>query len=157
VTAALEPPAGATLEAGFHAIGQQVYKCTAATGDAGTTYSWVLDHPDAKLYDATCTQVATHSAGPTWTSTVDGSSVVGTKVASQPSSGTIAWLLLQATSNTGAGIFSNVTAIQRLDTTGGVAPTTGCDASHVDTLQGVDYTANYYFWTGGNWDAGTNG
>ena len=34
----------------------------------------------------------------------------------------IPWLLLRATSTTGTGVFTNVTYVQRLNTTGGVAP-----------------------------------
>jgi len=47
------------------------------------------------------------------------------------------------------GVFTDVTFVQRLNTTGGLAPTTGCDAAHVDTTMPVAYTADYYFFTGG--------
>ena len=36
--------------------------------------------------------------------------------------------------------------IQRLDTAGGVAPSTGCDAAHEGTEARVDYSANYDFY-----------
>jgi hypothetical protein len=41
---------------------------------------------------------------------------------------------------------SDVTFIQRLDTVGGLAPTSACDAQHVGEVAGVEYTATYYFY-----------
>ncbi len=41
---------------------------------------------------------------------------------------------------------AGVTYVQRLDTTGGLAPATGCDASHVGDTARIDYTATYYFY-----------
>jgi hypothetical protein len=41
---------------------------------------------------------------------------------------------------------ADVSYIQRLDTAGGLAPTTGCDASHVGAIARVDYTATYFFY-----------
>ena len=63
--------------------------------------------------------------------------------------GAIPWLLLRASSTTGTGVFTNVTYVQRLNTTGGVAPATGCGASTSGTDTSVAYTADYYFYTGG--------
>jgi hypothetical protein len=40
----------------------------------------------------------------------------------------------------------NVSYIQRLDTAGGLAPTTGCTADHVGEIAEVPYTATYYFY-----------
>ncbi len=150
-------PYGATLALSYHGVGSQIYTCTASGGaggstgaDAGaTTYSWVLKAPDAKLYDAGGAQVGTHGAGPEWTST-DGSVVNGSKVQqSNGATGAIPWLLLRATSTTGTGVFTNVTWVQRLHTSGGVAPATGCSSSTVNTDMSVSYSADYYFYTGG--------
>jgi hypothetical protein len=41
---------------------------------------------------------------------------------------------------------SDVTYVQRVNTVGGVAPATGCDAAHVDMKTAVPYTADYYFY-----------
>jgi hypothetical protein len=60
-----------------------------------------------------------------------------------PNPGSIALLRLDAADTSGAGIFSKVTFIQRLDTTGGVSPTGACKTG--DT-QEVAYTAKYYFY-----------
>jgi Protein of unknown function (DUF3455) len=48
---------------------------------------------------------------------------------------------------------SDVIAVQRVDTQGGVAPTSGCDAAHVGTEKSVAYTATYYFYRGRQRDA----
>jgi len=166
VPTALEAPAGATVVAHFQGIGVQVYTCAASgNADAGsdggaTTYSWVLKTPDARLYDAACEQKGIHTQGPTWTSTVDGSAVVGTKTAQadSPLADAIPWLLLRAASNSGTGVFSSVTYIQRLNTTKGRAPATGCDSTTTGAETRIDYAADYYFYQGGALaaDAGTD-
>jgi hypothetical protein len=154
----LDVPAGAVLKIQDHGVGVQIYTCTASAGadagvDAGaTTYAWLLKAPDAQLFDwLTYVQVGTHGAGPHWTSTVDGSVVNGTKVAQvdAPLATAIPWLLLRATSTSGTGVFSDVTYVQRVNTTGGKAPATGCDSTTVGTDVRVDYTADYYFYMGG--------
>ena len=158
----LNPPAGATLKVRVHATGDQIYTCTASsaagtsgtgtggTGGAATTYAYVLKQPDAKLWDwdNTTTQVGTHGLGPNWTST-DGSVVNGAKAYGENATGTIQWLLLRATSNTGTGVFGDVTYVIRANTTGGVAPSTGCDSNTAGTDTRIAYTADYYFYSGG--------
>jgi hypothetical protein len=164
IPAALAPPAGTTLAIHDHGIGTQVYTCTAsggadAGGDAGAvTYSWVLKGPNAILYDATFANVGTHGVGPEWTST-DGSVINGAKQAqaNAPVTTAIPWLLLKATPSGSAGVFSDVTYVQRLDTAGGVAPATGCGAGTVGTETSVAYSADYYFFTGSASDGGTHG
>jgi hypothetical protein len=160
VPAALAAPTGAIVTAHFQGIGAQVYTCTAsggtdATGDGGgggvTTYAWVLKAPDAQLYDAACVPSGVHSQGPTWTSSLDGSAVVGMKLvqADAPSADAIPWLLLGAASHSGTGVFSEVSYIQRLNTVKGQAPATGCDSSSLGTELRIDYAADYYFYQGG--------
>ena len=157
---ALAPPAGATVKLHAHAVGAQIYTCTAsgspsADGGAGvdagaTTYAWVLKAPDAKLYDSSGTQIGTHGAGPSWTWS-DGSVANGAKVAelNAPAADAISWLLLRVTSTSGAGLLSDATYVQRLNTTGGRAPATGCDATTAGTDTRSGYAADYYFYSGG--------
>jgi hypothetical protein len=145
VSAPLQPPAGSTLALRLHAEGAQVYVCKASM-PAGT-FAWTLKAPDAKLFDASGAQVGTHFGGPTWQSSVDGSAVIGAKVADAPVAGTIPWLLLKAQANAGNGVFSRITSVQRVDTVGGLTPSSGCDASADGTEQPVTYSANYYFYT----------
>jgi hypothetical protein len=128
----------------FHdAVGVQIYACQAAAGG----YAWTFTAPEASLLDCRGNVVVSHYAGPTWESVADHSKVVAAKVAGftdDPSA--IAELLLQASSHEGEGRMADVTYIQRLDTTGGLAPSAGCDAEHVGDVARVDYTATYYFY-----------
>jgi hypothetical protein len=61
----------------------------------------------------------------------------------------VPWLLLRKTTSS-AGNHGHklepTTYIQRVATTGGLAPTTGCDPATVGTQAEVPYTADYYFW-----------
>ena len=160
VPAAIAVPAGAAVKIHDHAVGFQIYTCTATGGvDAGTTgYAWVFKAPDAILYDATFAQGGSHGAGPSWTAS-DGSAVNGTKLqqADAPMADAIPWLLLKATPTTGAGELSDIAYVQRLDTTGGKAPPDGCDATTVASEVRVGYAADYYFFTVAVTDGGTGG
>ena len=137
----LQPPAPATQLLRANAQGVQIYACTAKPGGGP---EWALKGPDATLTDDSGKTVAKHFAGPTWQAN-DGSKVVGEAVANVPApgGGAVAWLLLKAKSHEGAGEFAAVTFIQRLDTKGGVAPATGCDAGHIGQEVRVPYSAVY--------------
>jgi hypothetical protein len=154
VQASLVPPEGATVKLHAHAVGAQIYTCSASTGaddDAGSpSYSWVLKAPDAILYDAAGTQVGTHGAGPSWTWR-DGSMANGMKVTgvNAPAADAIQWLLLRVTSTSGSGKLDDVTYVQRLNTVGGTAPMSGCDATTQGSDTNSSYSADYYFYIGG--------
>ncbi|MCW6006005.1 DUF3455 domain-containing protein [Micromonospora sp. CPCC 205371] len=140
VPANLVPPAGNVPFATFGATGVQVYTCTAG--------AWTFTEPAAilagKAKGHPGPQAATHFRGPSWQSTRDGSLVEARAVATSPVSGAIPQLLLQATRTRGDGVFGEVTYIQRLATSGGVAPTGAC----VDgQTSGVPYRAVYRFFT----------
>jgi hypothetical protein len=142
----LTPPASAVLLFELGARGDQIYTC-AAKPDDPTAFAWTLKAPDARLFNARGKVVGTHFAGPTWQGH-DGSSVVAAVAAraDAPSKKDIPWLLLEARSHDGAGAFSTITHIQRLDTNGGVAPSKGCDAAHAGDEVRVPYTATYAFY-----------
>src|SRR6266516_3208736 len=137
VPAALEVPAGNKVAFHAFAVGAQIYEWS------GT--AWVFVAPEAALFaDAGGHgEVGIHYAGPTWESD-SGSRVVGARVASSPAANAIPWLLLQAVSTEGPGIFHRVTYIQRVNTTGGTAP--GTPGSVAGTRVGVPYTAEYVFY-----------
>jgi len=61
-----------------------------------------------------------------------------------PDPDAIPWLLLEAVSSEGPGIFDGVTYIQRVDTVGGKAPADPGD--FVGEMARVPYTAEYYFY-----------
>lgn len=128
----------------FHdALGVQIYSCQ--QGSNGFAFGFVA--PEASLFDHRGNVVIKHFGGPTWQSVADGSSVVGTTIAKftdDPDS--IAELLLSGSSHTGKGIMSDVTFIQRLETVGGLAPSTGCDAAHLGEVVRIPYSATYFFY-----------
>lgn len=97
-------------------------------------------------------------ANPTWQSSFDSSKVWGQPLhsiaagsdESCPNTGAIACLLLQAVGSeagpSGGKFLTSTTYIQRLNTKGGSAPSTGCSVlSDVGKQTLVPYTADYYF------------
>lgn len=139
----LQPPANEKLLLQVHAKGDQVYTCK---GDAAQ-FTWTLKAPDAQLFDKDGKSFGKHFAGPSWEAN-DGSRVTGKAVANAPSpdSDSIPWLLVNIVSHDGSGVLSKATTIQRLNTKGGKAPTSGCDASHVGQEVRVPYSADYLFY-----------
>jgi len=139
----LQPPANEQLHIQVHAKGDQVYACK---GDAGQ-FTWALKAPDAQLFDKEGKAFGKHFAGPSWEAS-DGSRVTGKAVANAPSpdADSIPWLLVNIVSHDGSGVLSKATTIQRLNTKGGKAPATGCDASHVGQEVRVPYSADYLFY-----------
>jgi hypothetical protein len=54
--------------------------------------------------------------------------------------------LLASTQNTGNGVFSGVKNIQRLQTSGGLAPKERCGQDQLGRLVQAPYQAVYYFY-----------
>jgi hypothetical protein len=144
------------------ANGTQDYQCRSTA--AG--FSWAFTGPRANLFDnrawlPSYRQLAgthfnlqgtalqgTAFDGPRW-SLNDGSRIRGRVVASSPgrTANDIPYLLLRAENEGGEGFLSNVTYIQRLATTGGVAPAAPtCNASTVGSVALVPYSTTYYLW-----------
>ncbi len=175
VPAGLQADAGSHAFLVGHAFGTQNYVCApSATSNTGVAY--VLFTPEATLFNDDGDQLITHFFSPdrepgdpntspavvadgairaTWQHSRDGSSVwaklhTNGSVVVNPSA--IAWLLLDVAGTqdglTGGDILSKTTQIQRLNTTGGVAPAQGCSSpSDVGHTAFVDYTADYFFYT----------
>ncbi len=139
----LQPPAGEQLLLRVHAKGDQVYICK----EGATEFSWGLKAPDAQLFDKDGKPFGKHFAGPSWEAN-DGSRVTGKAVANVPSPDpdSIPWLLVNIVSHEGAGVLSRATSIQRLNTKGGKAPTSGCDSPHAGQEVRVPYSADYLFY-----------
>ena len=122
----------------LYAEGVQIYRWN------GT--SWIFVAPEAELFANAGANgtVGIHYAGPTWESN-SGSKVVATVLERcTPDPDAIPWLLLEAVSTEGPGIFARVTFIQRVNTVGGNAPTDPGD--FVGEVVEVPYTAEYYFY-----------
>jgi hypothetical protein len=126
------------------ADGVQIYTCEAKDGG----FVWSFKAPEASLFDKQGRQVGAHFAGPTWKMD-DGSAVVGEIVsrADAPEPSAIQWLLLRAKSHEGSGVLVPATYIRRTETKGGVAPKTGCDASHASEQARMRYSATYQFFS----------
>jgi Protein of unknown function (DUF3455) len=130
-------PQGAILLGKYAAKGVQIYVCRAK----GAANEWAFKAPEAKLVDAEGRPFAKHYAGPTWEAP-DGSKAVGKVLANEPApkAGAIPWLLLSAESSA-SGALAGVRFVQRVNTSGGVAPSGPCPTLGAE--QRVDYTADY--------------
>jgi hypothetical protein len=139
----IQPPAKEQLLLQVHAKGDQVYTCKS---DAAQ-FTWTLKAPEAQLFDKDGKSFGKHFAGPSWEAN-DGSRVTGKAVANTPSpdADSIPWLLVNVISHDGSGVLARVTTIQRLNTKGGKAPASGCDASHVGQEVREPYSADYLFY-----------
>ncbi len=146
----LKPAANETLAMIVAAKGVQIYECRARKD--GTGVEWAFVAPDADLFDAYGMPIGRHGAGPYWQAR-DGSRVVGSVKARADAPnpganpGAIPWLLLTTKSTAAQGAFSATTSIQRVNTVGGVAPATGCNADATGKSTRVPYTADYVFYT----------
>jgi Protein of unknown function (DUF3455) len=143
VPAAIKVAENEKLAFVWGAVGTQNYECKANTAGA---IAWAFVAPDAQLF-AEKTKVGTHGAGPFWMA-LDGSKILGTvKVrADAPSSQDIPWLLLSTKSSGAPGKLANITSIQRINTVGGIASTTGCSVvADIGKQSKVPYTSDYAF------------
>ena len=139
----IQPSAKEHLLVQVHAKGNQVYTCKSDSAQ----FTWTLKAPDAQLFNKNGEPFGKHFTGPSWEAS-DGSRVTGKAVANVPSpdADSIPWLLIKVVSHDGSGVLSSATAIQRLNTKGGKAPATGCDASHVGQEVPIPYSADYLFY-----------
>ena len=145
-----------------HAVGTQNYICLFS----GSSYSWTFYGPQATLFDGENEQVATHFLSPnpdqggagraTWQHSRDTSAVWAVMIQFSTDSAYVApdaipWFLLDVVGNqdgpTGGDKLSAAEYIQRVNTTGGLAPTAGCSQpGHIGAKAFVPYTADYYFY-----------
>ncbi len=148
-----------------HAVGSQNYICL----PSGSGFAYSLFTPEATLFNDYDDQIITHffSRNPheagapiraTWESSRDTSTVWAATVPNGASTdpnfvapGAVAWLKLAVVgaSNgpTGGDKLSDTTFIQRVNTRGGVAPSTGCSQpSDVGNRAFMPYTADYIFY-----------
>jgi hypothetical protein len=136
----------------LHAIGVQKYTCQAN----GT---WLFTDPEATLYQTTGVPkpIGTHflnfaTGRPVWQLKDESSVEAARTQTASGGTGNIAWLLLQAvvtTAGSDGDRLTSTTWVQRLNTSGGVAPVETCVPG--DRIA-VPYSADYFFWraTGGD-------
>jgi uncharacterized protein DUF3455 len=148
-----------------HAFGTQDYVCAAS----GSGFAFVLTTPEAVLFDNPGRRVVNHFFSPnpveggtiraTWQSTRDSSVFWGKMTASATfqtdpdfvAPDAIAWLTLGRAGvldGVGGGTTLSVaTFVQRVNTVGGLAPSTGCNTSDdIGHKAFVPYEADYVFY-----------
>jgi Protein of unknown function (DUF3455) len=137
-------PEAETAQMTYAAVGVQIYECKVLDGKA----AWAFVAPEADLFDASGKRVGKHYAGPSWESD-DGSKIVGTLKARVDSSrpGAIPHLLITTKADAKPGVFANITSLQRINTLGGVVPTTACTAADAGKQMRVYYSADYKYFS----------
>jgi Protein of unknown function (DUF3455) len=161
VPANIEVPAGNEAFLVGHAVGTQNYVCL----PSGSGFAWTLFTPQANLFNDRERQIQTHFFSPnsfeggtvraTWQDSRDTSTVWGRAIASSldpdfVAQNAIPWLLVEVVGAEegpkGGDELIGTTFIQRLNTTGGAAPSTGCGLStDIGKRAYVPYTADYFF------------
>lgn len=162
VPANIEVPAGNRAFLAASATGTQDYICL----PTATGFAWTFFGPQATLFNRAHRQVITHFLSPnpfenelprvTWQHSQDTSAVWGQGIAASSDPAFVApdaipWLLVQAVGAqdgpTGGSTLTPTTFIQRLNTVGGVAPSTGCaEPADVGKKALVPYKAEYFFY-----------
>jgi Protein of unknown function (DUF3455) len=171
VPAEIQAPEGNEVFLVGHGAGTQNYSCLpcdpsrpgCANGVAFTLFT-----PQATLFNDQLKQVTTHFFSPnpfengviraTWQHSRDTSTVWGRVVGSSTdprfvTPGAIAWLLVNvkdvgtSAGPTGGDKLTKTTFIQRLNTVGGLAPSSGCSSqADIGRQAFVPYKADYFFY-----------
>jgi hypothetical protein len=159
---------------GGHGVGTQNYICLpcpnpttpAASCPDVSGFAWLLFTPEATLFNDKDRQIITHFFSPnpdengtiraTWQHSRDTSTVWAMTIASSTdpnfvAAGAIPWLLLEVVGTepgpTGGDRLTRTTFIQRLNTSGGIAPSIGCaQSADIGKTAFVPYTADYFFY-----------
>jgi len=179
VPASIQVPAGNTAFLVGHAVGTQNYVClpsaTSITGFAWTLFTpeatlfndddkqlithFFSPNPDPLDPNTNPAVVADGAIRATWQHSRD-TSTVWAKLHVAPytdadfvAPGAVAWLLLERVGDEagpdGGDVLTATTFIHRLNTAGGLAPSTGCAvASNIGNQAFVPYAADYFFYRG---------
>jgi hypothetical protein len=143
-----------------HAFGTQNYECQPV--DSLGHVDWTLFTPRATLFSDQNEQLITHFNSPnpdeagvvraTWQDSADTSTVWARAVAAATvDRDAIPWVKLVRVGSrvgpTGGTTLSDTTFVQRVNTRGGLAPSTGCDQlPDVGKKAFMPYTADYFFY-----------
>jgi hypothetical protein len=125
--------------------GVHVYECRLGVTDPAS-YVWSFVAPDATLYEGA--RSAARLASPNLLESTDDRSSVSGVVRSSQSAGAnnLPWTVMRARPVGDSGLFAGVTSIQRVNTSGGIAPAGGCNADNVGSEARVSFSADYYFY-----------
>jgi len=166
----IQVPAGNEVFFVGRGVGTQNYvclPCDSSTPGCASGVAFSLFTPQATLFNGEGEQVTTHFFSPnpfeggvvraTWQHSRDTSSVWGKVIGSSLDPkfvmpGAIPWLLVEVVGAqagpTGGAKLTRTTFIQRLNTVGGAAPSTGCSGpADIGNKQFVPYTADYFFYS----------
>src|SRR5262245_36857682 len=174
VPAEIQVEAGNTAILEGHAVRTQNYICLPSPNPTSPAlmctdtsgFAWLLFTPEATLFTDNLKQLTTHFFSPnpsengtiraTWEHSKDTSIVWGGRATASTDSRFVAanaipWLLIPAAGAQegpkGGDTLTATTFIQRLNTSGGVAPSTGCAAlADVGKKAFQPYTADYFFY-----------
>ena len=162
----IQVPAGNKAFLIGHALGTQNYICQ-ESASAPSGVAWVLFGPQATLFNEYGGEIMTHflspnpdeivMARPTWQHSRDTSSVWARVVTGDASSdpnfveeGAVAWLKLTVVGTEegpdGGDTLAKTTFIQRLNTSGGLAPSNCRSKADVGRQAFVPYIADYFFY-----------
>jgi hypothetical protein len=167
----LRVPSGNSLFLKANAVGTQNYVC-APSAQAESGFAWKFFGPQATLFlkikwfgGDIQQQITTHflspnpieggTARPTWQHSMDTSAIWGkleqeSKDPRFVAPGAIAWLLVRIVGSQrgpmGGEFLTPTTFIQRVNTSGGVAPETGCTQATDGATVLVPYSTDYYFY-----------
>ena len=161
VPANIQVPAGNHAFLIGHGVGTQNYVCAPAKSLGQV--DWALFTPQATLFNDDAGQLTTHFFSPnpaegrivraTWQDSQD-TSTVWAKANAQAvvNPNAITWVLLEVVGRqvgpTGGATLFGTTFIQRVNTFGGLAPSTGCDTpTDLGAKAFIPYTADYVFYT----------
>ena len=169
----IQVPAGSKAFLVGHGVGTQNYICL----PSGSGFKFVLFTPQATLFGDNDKQVITHYFSPnpiedgtiraTWQDSHDTSTVWAFATPATTATNStdpdfvkpdaVAWLKLTVVGSQSGPIGSNelgpTTFIQRVNTSGGLAPAEDCVSSmDVGKQAFVPYTADYFFYSGGESD-----
>ena len=163
----IEAPAGHSVYLKGYAVGTQNYICAVTRSGA---LDWTFIGPQATLFHTSHAgpvhQSMTHflsrnpdeaeTLRPTWQDSNDSSAVWGLSIRSSQDpafvhADAIPWLLLEVVGDrhgpTGGNALVRTTFIQRLNTSGGRKPATGCAVTDdIGAAKFVPYSAEYYFY-----------
>ena len=141
--AAIKLPVSFSAYLEIPAKGVQIYAC--GKNEKGEI-AWLHNGPEAELFDIQGKPYGKHYGGPSWEAP-DGGKVIGALKASTPAPDTadIPWLLLDIKSREGEGIFTQAKAILRVNTKGGIAPSSSAADAAEGSVARIPYEALYLF------------
>lgn len=144
--ALIQVAAGNAMVLKTKAKGTITYQCSKEK-DPLTNYKWSIVGPRAVLMNEADTKIGSYSGPPARWEVEDGSFVTGSQVAvSRNGEKNIPFQLVKTDLSGGQGVLTTIGYVQRVNTKGGVAPSTKCSVDNEGEKSEVDYQADYWFW-----------